>query len=163
MVYQFTLIRNDANIIDLTLRLRNKVLMGLLSVTLSLLIAFVFIKYLNMGVVGLCLGIIIGRMILSIGYPVLISRYLAIPWLSQLRTIVRPAAITILLFSLISIISVSSRINSWIDHSGWIGLIFSSGITFLLFFAISFYVGLNKFQRNNILRRFTAIVAVMPA
>jgi O-antigen/teichoic acid export membrane protein len=163
MVYQFTLIRNDANIIDLTLRLRNKVLMGLLSVVISLAMAYVFIKYINMGIVGLCLGIITGRMILSIGYPVLISRYLAIPWLSQLRSIIRPAAVAILLFSLISILSDSLITNGWIDKSGWIGLFFSSGMMFLIFFLISFYVGLNKVQRKNILRRFKAIVAVMPA
>jgi hypothetical protein len=83
--------------------------------------------------------------------------------LSQLRSIIRPAAVAILLFSLISILSDSLITNGWIDKSGWIGLFFSSGMMFLIFFLISFYVGLNKVQRKNILRRFKAIVAVMPA
>ena len=39
MVTQLTLIRNDANIIDLTLNIRRKVLLGVLSVALSLALA----------------------------------------------------------------------------------------------------------------------------
>jgi O-antigen/teichoic acid export membrane protein len=163
VVYQFTFIRNDANIIDLTLRLRNKVLMGFISVAISLTIAFIFIKYLYLGVIGLCLGILIGRMILSLGYPLIIGRYLSIPWSSQLKSIIRPLIVTIFLFVFISIFTDSKLIESWIDQRRWIGLIISNFLTLPLFFSFSFFIGLNKAQRMNILRRLRAIVSTAAA
>ncbi len=58
VVVQFVLIRNDAGIIDLTLRLQRKVLLGAVSVMVSIVAAAVLVKYL--GIVGLCLGFILG-------------------------------------------------------------------------------------------------------
>lgn len=157
VVYQFTFIRNDANIIDLTLRLRNKVIMGLLSVVLSLLAAGILIKYFDLGIVGLCLGILTGRMILSIGYPLLIGRYLAIPLFSQLKSALRPGGVTIFLFVLVSFLSALPAVHRWVDEGGWAGLIVSAGISFGILFFISFYAGLNKNQRGQILRRFKSM------
>jgi hypothetical protein len=81
VVMQFIFIRNDGNVIDLTLRLKNKVIMGAISVGVSLGIAVAFIQWLNLGVVGICLGLIIGRLILSVGYPILVGRFLGISFL----------------------------------------------------------------------------------
>jgi hypothetical protein len=53
MVSQFTLIRNDAAIIDLTLNLRNKVLLGALAALLSLGAAAFAVKQLGLGIAGL--------------------------------------------------------------------------------------------------------------
>ena len=159
MVFQFTLIRNDANIIDLTLHLNKKVLMGLISAALSITLACIFIELLNLGIIGLCLGIMIGRMILSIGYPVLIGRYLAISWNSQLRGTVRPILVTMVLFILNSIFSSYLAKYISIEEVGWIWLIISSGTTFICLLIISFYSGLNRTQRNNIFQRVNSILS----
>jgi O-antigen/teichoic acid export membrane protein len=97
---QLVYIRSDGNIIDLTLRLGQKVLLGLLSVTLSITAASLAVGYFELGIVGLCLGIMAGRLIMSIGYPILIGRFLGASLLSQLKSVLRPAMVTTLLFSL---------------------------------------------------------------
>ena len=97
-VMQLVFIRSDANIIDLTLRLSQKVMLGLLSVTISIVTASVLVGLFKMGIVGLCLGIMSGRLILTIGYPSLISRFLEIPLLEQFRTMVRPILVTVMFF-----------------------------------------------------------------
>ena len=59
---QLAFIRCDGNIIDLTLRMGQKVLLGLFSVTVSILAASIMVGYFNLGVVGLCLGMMGGRL-----------------------------------------------------------------------------------------------------
>ena len=77
-----------------------KVLLGLLSVTVSIVAASIMVGYFKLGVVGLCLGIMGGRLIISIGYPILISRFLNVSLSSQLNRMLRPILVTILLFSI---------------------------------------------------------------
>ena len=78
VVTQFVLIRNDANIIDLTLRIRRKVLIGALSVTAVVSRCWVLVSYFKLGIVGLCLGLIGGRSVLSMSYPIMVGRFLKI-------------------------------------------------------------------------------------
>jgi O-antigen/teichoic acid export membrane protein len=147
MIIQLVLIRNDAVIIDLTLDLRHKVLIGLLSATLSLGIAWALVSYLNMGIVGLCLGFILGRSILSLGYPRLIGLYLDISFSAQLKSIIRPAFVTLLLFGFAVALQRVLRVDTWL------GLIFSVGLTLTVIAPIVFLAGLSGDQRNQILRR----------
>ena len=147
MVMQLVLIRNDAVFIDLTLDLRHKVLIGLLSATLSLGIAGALVSYLNMGIVGLCLGFILGRSILSLGYPRLIGLYLDISFSGQLKSIIRPAFVTLLLFGFAVALQRVLRVDTWL------GLIFSVGLTLTVIAPIVFLAGLSGDQRNQIWRR----------
>ncbi len=71
---QLILIRNDAFIIDLTLNLKHKVLFGLLSASVTIGLAAYWIPVL--GIAGLCLAVVAGRLILTLAYPILIGRYL---------------------------------------------------------------------------------------
>ncbi len=103
---QLALIRSDGNVIDLTLRMSQKVLLGLLSVALSIAAASIMVGYFKQGIVGLCLGIMAGRMIISIGYPMLISKFLGAKLSSQIRGIFRPLLVTALLFA----------IAAWLDR-----------------------------------------------
>jgi len=161
VVMQFVLIRNDANIIDLTLRLRRKVLMGALSVTLSLVAAGVLVGYFRLGIVGLCLGLIAGRSILSVGYPVLIGRFLKVSMSSQLRGVLRPAIVTILLFSLASGLDSFSSGSGWMAVGGWTGLVLSVGATFGVVLFLAFHAGLSDTQRRHIVRRVRMVVAIV--
>src|SRR5262249_4649697 len=85
MTGQFVLIRNDANIIDLTLDLRRKVLSGLVSTGLALLAGALAVGWLHQGITGLCVSFIAARLILSLGYPWLIGRFLGVPFGAQLQ------------------------------------------------------------------------------
>jgi O-antigen/teichoic acid export membrane protein len=147
MVTQFVLIRNDGNIIDLTLNLRGKVLIGALSTVVSVVLAGVLVGPFDLGITGLCLGFIVGRSILSLGYPWLVGRSLGISLYAQLKSVLRPAFITVLLYILaLSIADVSTV-------STWIGLILSSGVTFVVVSLLAFYTGLSDDQRGRILQR----------
>jgi len=147
MVGQFVLIRNDANIIDLTLDLRRKVLAGLFSTSLSVVVAALAVGWLRMGVVGLCASFIASRLMLSLGYPWLVGRFLGVPLRDQLRSAVRPALVTALLFG---VATGASRLL--LAASLW-ELMPGSGLTLLVTAATAFYGGLSHAQRERLLRR----------
>ena len=147
MVSQFVFIRNDANILDLTLDLRQKVLFGLVSAALSAGLSVVLIGTLKMGIIGLAIGFISGQLILSIGYPVLIGRFLHVSLSSQMKGVIRPGLVTILSFGLVSTLSKTLIVSSWLP------LIFYGGLTALLFSLLVFFVGMTGEQRNTLLRR----------
>jgi hypothetical protein len=153
VVAQFVLIRNDSNFIDLTLRLQQKVIMGAISVALSLTFAAFLLSYFKLGVVGLCLGIILGRFSLSIGYPTLVGRYLKIGFFSQMKSALRPALITTLLFTLIAFLIRSSFYLQLSQGFGWIELILSIGITFFVVLFLAFFLGLSGNQQRQMIRR----------
>ena len=147
MVTQFVFIQNDASIIDLTLNLRNKVLIGFLSANLSIAIAAALVVYGQMGIVGLCLGFILGRLMLSLAYPWLIGRFLGISLLGQFTSIFRPTLVICCLFGLMLVLSQFLQVNNWLT------LIFSVGITLVIMSIVAFYLGLSGSQRQRIKER----------
>ena len=161
VVLQFIFIRNDGNVIDLTLRLKNKVIMGAISVGVSLGIAVVFIQWLNLGVVGICLGLIVGRLILSVGYPILVGRFLGISFLSQVKSTFKPAFLTALLFILATLFDSYIIVKGYPGFGGWIQLSLYVTITILGALILSFYLGLSSQQRNNILQRIRIVLNVV--
>ena len=147
MIMQFVLIRNDANIIDLTLDLRHKVLTGLLSATVALVFAGILIGPFKLGIIGLGVGFIVGRSILSFSYPWLVGRLLGVSLYSQLKSVLRPILITILLFWLVL------SLDDFLAANTWLGLIFGSGVTVGVVSLLAFYSGLSGNQRHRILQR----------
>ena len=147
MVAQFVLIRNDANIIDLTLNLRRKVLLGFLSAALAAAAAAYAVGVLGLGAVGLCVGFIAGRLILSLGYPALVGRFLGVSLAQQLRASLRPGIVTLLAFSLSALGSRGLAAGSW-----WA---LAPGVALTLPAAgfLAFRLGLGPQQRQQVLRR----------
>jgi O-antigen/teichoic acid export membrane protein len=154
-VVQLVLIRNDANVIDLSLDLRAKVLLGALSAGTSVALATVLVGPLGLGVPGLCAGFVVGRSILSLGYPWLVGRLLRIPAWSQLRGVPRPAIATAGLFGIALIAGPELRATTWS------GLIAAASATFAAASALAFYGGLSAPQRRQLWRR--AHLAIRPA
>jgi hypothetical protein len=146
------LIRNDANIIDLTLDLSRKVILGLFSAALSVGIAAVLVAYFKLGITGLILGLMSGRAVLSVSYPYLIGRFLKIPWSSQFSGILRPTLVSILLFFFTMRLGDFLASSAWLDVS-WIGLFFSVGLTVVLFSMLVFVLGLSRDQQKRVLQR----------
>jgi O-antigen/teichoic acid export membrane protein len=147
MVSQFVFIRTDANIIDLTLDLRSKVLNGLLSAGLSAVAAGILVGVYKMGIMGLTLGFIMGQLILSIGYPLIVGRFLGISVSSQLRGILRPALVTLLLFVSFYFLGNYLAVNTWLT------LILSAGASVGALFLFTLYVGMTAGQRTSLLSR----------
>lgn len=155
---QLALIRSDGTIIDLTLRMSQKVLLGLLSVTISITAASIMVGIFKLSVVGLCLGIMGGRLIISIGYPMLISRFLGVSISSQLNRMFRPVFVTLLLFSTAVGLDKFVSVTAGTRITGWLVFVLSAGVTGILMLLISFYAGLSGNQRRNMLRRVRAVI-----
>lgn len=156
--FQLVFIRSDGNIIDLTLHLGQKVLLGFLSVTVSIVAASLLVGYFKLGVVGLCIGIIAGRLIISFGYPILIGRFLGVALSSQFSGIFRPVIITILMFLLSTALNTFLFDLTWSGVKGWLIFIVSAGMTGVLMLLMSFYAGLSSTQRGKIMRRIRIVI-----
>jgi O-antigen/teichoic acid export membrane protein len=156
VVTQFVMIRCDAGIIDITLNLRRKVLMGLLSSLIAVAVAALFLGPFKFGVVGLCLGIIIGRILLSLEYPSIVGRFLGVSLSSQLRSIIRPALVTISLYLFASWLDIHFHLVTRSGLRGWIIFAGGAGMTVVVFLVVAFYSGLSGPQRKAIYRRITA-------
>lgn len=158
-VTQFVMIRNDANFIDLTLRLRAKVIVGGVSAIVSIGTAVILMSGFNLGIMGLCLGLIAGRSILSVSYPLLVGRHLGIGFCSQLKSVLKPASLTILLYLLAGNLAGIFSFDRLGGLRAWSGLALSSILTGCCIFLLSFYLGLSSNQRSGITMRLRAIVA----
>lgn len=160
VVVQFVLIRNDGNIIDLTLRLERKVVIGALSVGLSLLFAAVLVSYFDLGIIGVCLGFIVGRSVLTVGYPLMVGRVLGVSLSTQIRGALKPALITLLLFLVASAMAEATRTSSPFNQMGWLSLALSVGFTSVLVLVLLFYTGLSSPQRQRILGRARIVIGM---
>jgi O-antigen/teichoic acid export membrane protein len=160
VVTQFVLIRNDASIIDLTLDLRHKVMLGFVCAVVSIGLASMFVAWFKLGVVGLTLGIILGRSILSLSYPLLVGRFLGYPLPSQLRGVGRPALVTVVLFALAAWMDTLPA--SYMGHGirAWVQFFAGACLTCTVTLIVAFYAGLTMKQRNDILRRVRSLLEV---
>jgi len=152
-VFQFIIIRNDANVIDLTLQLKQKVIIGGISVFLSVTSAIAIVKLFKLGIIGVIIGIMIGRLILSFSYPKLVGRILSISIKDQLISIIRPALVTIFLFLFACLFEKFIPSQNWHGFSGWILLATSAILTAIILLGLSFYLGLSKIQQKIVLTR----------
>jgi O-antigen/teichoic acid export membrane protein len=152
VVSQFVLIRNDSNIIDLTLNLRHKVLLGALSIALWLGAAGLLVGYFKLGIVGMSLSLIVGRSILSLAYPLLVGRFLGISLFSQFKGVLRPAFVTVLLVGLTAYLGLFSTASTWF------ALVLSVGSTLVVLSLLSFFVGLSTHQRRSIWKRIRLVI-----
>ncbi|UCE86397.1 MAG: hypothetical protein JSU66_01245 [Deltaproteobacteria bacterium] len=146
-VTQFTLIRNDANVIDLTLSVREKVLLGVLSAVLSLGLAAFIVAGLEGGIVGLVLGLIAGRSLLTIAYPLRVGRLFGLRGRRQLTAVLRPAA------AAIPILLLAFSMSGSVSATDWPDLVLGSGITFAAAAGASLLLGLSSRQRGALVRR----------
>lgn len=161
LIFQFIMIRNDANIIDLTLKLSRKVILGLVSALLSTVIAAILVGLFKTGITGLVLGLIIGRSILSLAYPILIGHYLGLTLYSQLRAVLRPIFISILLF--LAAAQLDYFLNS--DSSfavTWVGLVIRVALTLGIVSMLAFYLGFTRHQQKRVLQRVRMVLPSAP-
>jgi len=95
---QTAFIRCDAYIIDAALRPGSRVQVSAIASVVALALSIVLTRYL--GTAGLCLGIILGRGLQTIWYPVLVGECLQRPPEHSASWLLRPLGMTTLLFGL---------------------------------------------------------------
>ena len=98
LAMQIALIRTDTFLIDVALVPRVKVVAGSVAAAVSIALAAVAVGPLDLGIVGMCLGLAAGRGILSVAAPLAVAKILGIPLHVQLRGIARPLMTMTLMF-----------------------------------------------------------------
>lgn len=147
LVLQFAIIRTDSNVIDLTLELRDKVLLGLLSAAVSVALGWVLLAVYDLGIAGLVAGFIAGRMIQSVAYPLMIGRLLGVRVRTQVRGAVRPLLVTALVLAAATLLGTRAAVHSWL------ALFAVAAATMLASTAVSFLAGLPGWQRRAMVNR----------
>lgn len=147
MVMQFSFIRNDANIIDLTLEIKNKVLIGFIATAIGLSLSGLFFYLFGKGIPSLAAGIIVGRSLISIAYPYVVGRTLHLPLQRQLLSTVRPAVTTIIAFGIAYYLGTLWLVTSWLSL---LGAGFGTAVIVL---PIAFYFGLSGSTRRQLWQR----------
>jgi hypothetical protein len=150
MVGQFVFIRNDAQLIDLTLQLREKVIMGAIAAALSIGLSALLIP--SLGIVGLCVGMIAGRMVLTISYPLIINSYLGRPArMLRLNGLLRRALTTLFIFA------VSGYYGRELLADNWFVWVLCVAVSFALAFSLALVAGLSAETRRGIITRASMI------
>jgi hypothetical protein len=98
-------------------------------------------------------------LIISIGYPVMIGRFLKVPFSSQVKGALRPVFVTVLLFGVTCALSEWIVTSSWHGLGGWIQFALYCAVTFAIILALAFYAGLSDGQRRQILRRVRVVLS----
>jgi len=146
---QLIFIRNDAFIIDLTLNLSRKVILGAIAAVSSVGLAVFLTSFL--GMLGLCLGLLGGRLILTVSYPLIINSFLGMSARTQLMSLLRPVIIMGLLFAISSYLSQYILVHNWIEWAIY------AGATFGMVSGIGLVTGLSGVQRRQIFARLKMI------
>lgn len=152
MVLQFALIRVDSNVIDVTLKVRAKVLMGLGSAVLVVALGLVLVGPADLGITGVVVALIVGRAPLSIAYPMLLARLLRVAGPVGLGGVWRPALVSLVLFA------SATSLRSHTGAPGWVLLVALGSLTVVLALAISYTAGLSGAQRRTLRLRARRVV-----
>jgi O-antigen/teichoic acid export membrane protein len=150
MALQMVFLRNDSLIINLALEQKEKVKVTLYSlIVIVVLSALLIPKY---GIVGLCLSVMIGRLILNYFYPRIISSFFK----SQqqgVSAIVRPLGWIIVVI----LMALAVYAGNYIKIEGWFLLMLSAGVLFSLSLAITFLAGFDKSQKESLINRLRSL------
>ena len=150
---QTAFIRTDSYVIDAALQPKLRVLVGAFAAATTLTLGIVLTHW--FGIMGLCLGMLTGRAIQSVLYPLQVRSCLHRParergwWLGALWR----ALVTALLFGGASLLSRSIAAPNWAVWFG--GVVATLGITGLLALA----VGPSRSQRRAIVTRLRAMLS----
>ena len=139
-------IRNESMLIDITLNVKQKSLIGLVSIALTVL--FAIILYKSFSIMGICIAALIGRIPMAIGYSKNLNKELQGNDMKASER-VRPFV------SLASILLISYFARPIMTHYAvdWLHLIpIAAGVSMLTFF-IAFYLGCNDSFRKQLIAR----------
>ena len=123
-----------------------------------MVIAGVLVSFFKAGITGLVLGLIAGRSILSLSYPLLIGRFLGSSLGSQLKAALRPTLVTVLLFLLVSGLNNFFNSGTSLAISSWFGFFFYAAVTLGGMSLLAFFLGLSIDQQKRTFRRVRLVI-----
>ena len=152
IVLQTAFIRTDSYIIDAALRPRARVVIGAITVVATLALGIALTHAL--GIIGICIGLLAGRAIQSVAYPLIVRSCLEKPKQLMVERLaaVRLAVTTALLFAGASALGRLIVAPSWPVWAGGVAL------SMALFAAVTLVLGPTPGDRRVILTRVKAMV-----
>ncbi|HMJ59192.1 MAG TPA: polysaccharide biosynthesis C-terminal domain-containing protein, partial [Gemmatimonadales bacterium] len=148
---QTALVRTDAYVLDATLQPRLRVwvaaIAGVAIVGVSLALTP------SLGIIGVCLGVLVGRLVQTIAYPLLVDRCLHRPAHLPVRSILRPLTVMLVMFGATAVLGDRQLVQHWL---GWAGGVV---LSLALMIVVAFAAGLPAEARGTLLGRLRAMVA----
>jgi O-antigen/teichoic acid export membrane protein len=148
---QTALLRTDAYVLDATLRPRLRVAVAIVAGIVIVGASIALTP--SLGVIGVCLGVLLGRLVQTIAHPLLVDRSLQRAPRLPARSIVRPLIVMGLLFAVTAVMGERVLATNWVTWAAGVGL----SVAVLLGVAL---VGLPAEGRRAVLGRWRDIVAV---
>jgi O-antigen/teichoic acid export membrane protein len=123
IMVQTAFVRADAYVIDAALQPRLRVTVSAVAAVLT--VALAALLTLRFGIVGLCAGVLAGRMVQTIAFPRLVRKSLHAPSGGRLRALARPTAVMLALFGGAAYLGARIVSLGWIP---WIGGVLVSAV-----------------------------------
>ena len=146
---QTSFIRADAYILDAALLPRARVKVGACSAAVTLLACVALTR--PYGVVGLCLGVLAGRALQTIGYPLLVRRSLHQGRVWRPGSVLRAASVTALMYFGAAYVGRNLLAPHWFTWAG------GTVLTAAVLLPVAFLAGLSAESRAAVLRRVRTI------
>ncbi|PVY36662.1 O-antigen/teichoic acid export membrane protein [Pontibacter virosus] len=106
----------DSLIINVTLNMKKKVLFSSLASGVTILLAYFLVE--RYFIIGLCSSVLIGRFILTIGYPLILKEKMNDTSSIFIRQKIQPFVISVILFLIAAYLSQEISIPNWISLIG---------------------------------------------
>lgn len=153
VISQTAFIRTDSYIIDAALRPRGRVVIGAVTVIATLALGIVLTHL--FGIIGLCVGLFLGRSIQSISYPIFVRSCLENPPHDRAARLQawRLFLVTALLFGGATVLGNSFRASHWVTWAA--GVL----VTVPLIAVLALLVGPTPTTRRMVLGRLRTMVA----
>ncbi|HJS42208.1 MAG TPA: oligosaccharide flippase family protein [Gemmatimonadales bacterium] len=158
VVSQTAFIRTDAYIIDAALRPRGRVVIGAITMVATLALGITLTHF--FGILGLCAGMLIGRAIQSVAYPLIVRACLKHPkrTAGEILAAIRLALVTAFLFAGANLVSRNCQAPSW---PVWL---LAVGMSVAVFGAVALVLGPTAEARRTLISRIrTILTGLRPA
>jgi O-antigen/teichoic acid export membrane protein len=147
---QTVLVRSDAYVLDAALQPRMRVIVAVIAAVVIVGLSLLLTP--RLGIIGICLGMLIGRATQSVAYPVIANRALGGPRYPALVPILRPALATTVLFLAAGFAGERVLARNWFVFAALVLMSFGAC------FAIALTAGLSPSVQRRTLGRARAIV-----
>ena len=142
---QTALLRSDAYLLDAALQPRARVIVSAIAGVLALGLGVALAP--SLGMAGVCLGLVVGRAVQSIAYPVLVAASLGgrkrVAW----APLVRPTLASVL------VLGPSAAWGARLLAPGWIACAAAATASFSLLLPLALCIGLPDTERQRLIMR----------
>jgi hypothetical protein len=149
LMIQIIVIRNEAFLIDLSLNIKTKVMVGLASVALSVIFSVVGYQYIYNDISSIFIGIFLGRLVMLFIFPYLTNNMIQLSNISSINFK--------LLFTIIIFLSVIISIGYYQVLDTWISLFFVGFLEILIALITLYFFILSNDNQLLIKNRLTVI------